>query len=50
MYLADSRNLMTSADQLPKALNEYIAFLEKELEVPIRIVSVGPDRTQTILR
>ncbi|HDZ04050.1 hypothetical protein LCGC14_0133130 [marine sediment metagenome] len=41
---------MTSADQLPKALNEYIAFLEKELEVPIKIVSVGPDRTQTILR
>ncbi|TDT44653.1 adenylosuccinate synthetase [Maribacter spongiicola] len=41
---------MTSADQLPKALNDYIAFLEKELEVPIKIVSVGPDRTQTILR
>ncbi|WP_282113289.1 adenylosuccinate synthase [Maribacter stanieri] len=41
---------MTSADQLPKALNEYIDFLEKELEVPIKIVSVGPDRTQTILR
>ncbi|SIQ81279.1 adenylosuccinate synthase [Maribacter ulvicola] len=41
---------MTSADQLPKALNEYIAFLEKELEVPIKIVSVGPDRTQTILK
>jgi len=41
---------MTSADQLPKALNAYIEFLEKELEVPIKIVSVGPDRTQTILR
>ncbi|MEP2238968.1 MAG: adenylosuccinate synthase [Maribacter sp.] len=41
---------MTSADQLPKELNEYIDFLEKELEVPIKIVSVGPDRTQTILR
>ncbi|MEP2280767.1 adenylosuccinate synthase [Maribacter sp.] len=41
---------MTSADQLPKALNEYIDFLEKELEIPIKIVSVGPDRTQTILR
>ncbi|MGO4920429.1 adenylosuccinate synthase [Maribacter spongiicola] len=41
---------MTSAGQLPKALNDYIAFLEKELEVPIKIVSVGPDRTQTILR
>ncbi|WP_282050911.1 adenylosuccinate synthase [Maribacter aquivivus] len=41
---------MTSADQLPKELNEYIDFLEKELEVPIKIVSVGPDRTQTISR
>lgn len=41
---------MSSADQLPKALNDYIDFLEKELEVPIKIVSVGPDRTQTIHR
>ncbi|WP_339839971.1 adenylosuccinate synthase [uncultured Maribacter sp.] len=41
---------MTSADQLPKYLNDYIEFLEKELEVPIKIVSVGPDRTQTIHR
>ncbi|SMC84302.1 adenylosuccinate synthase [Cellulophaga tyrosinoxydans] len=41
---------MTSADQLPKALNDYIQFLEKELEVPIKIVSVGPDRKQTIHR
>jgi len=41
---------MTSADQFPKALNDYIDFLEKELEVPIKIVSVGPDRTQTIHR
>ena len=41
---------MTDANQLPKELNEYIAFLEKELETPITIVSVGPDRTQTIHR
>lgn len=34
----------------PKELNDYIEFLEKELEVPIKIVSVGPDRTQTIHR
>ncbi len=40
----------TQKDQLPETLNEYIDFLEKELEVPIKIVSVGPDRTQTILR
>ena len=39
---------MTKADELPPALNDYIDFLEKELEVPIKIVSVGPDRLQTI--
>ena len=41
---------MTEASQLPKALNDYIDYLEKELETPIKIVSVGPDRTQTIHR
>jgi len=41
---------MTQASQFPKTLNDYIAFLEKELEVPIKIISVGPDRTQTIHR
>ena len=41
---------MTEASQLPKQLNDYIDFLEKELEIPITIVSVGPDRTQTINR
>ncbi|WP_055435530.1 adenylosuccinate synthase [Lacinutrix algicola] len=41
---------MTEYSQLPKALNEYIEFLEKELEIPITIVSVGPDRKQTIFR
>lgn len=41
---------MTEASQLPAALMDYIDFLEKELEVPIKIVSVGPDRKQTISR
>jgi adenylosuccinate synthase len=41
---------MTSTDQFPKELNEYIEFLEKELEIPIIVVSVGPDRKQTIYR
>ena len=41
---------MDKASQLPKALNDYIEFLEEELEVPIKIVSVGPDRKQTIHR
>ncbi len=41
---------MNDKSQFPAALNDYIEFLEKELETPITIVSVGPDRTQTIHR
>ena len=41
---------MKEASELPKELRAYIGFLEEELEVPISIVSVGPDRTQTIHR
>ncbi len=41
---------MTSDNELPVNLNTYIDFIEKELEVPIKIVSVGPDRKQTIHR
>jgi adenylosuccinate synthase len=37
-------------NDLPEELKDYIAFLEKELNVPISIVSVGPDRKQTIIR
>ncbi len=33
---------------LPQELLDYVAYLEKELETPISIVSVGPDRKQTI--
>lgn len=41
---------MTSVEEFPAEFNDYIAFLEKQLEVPIAIVSVGPDRKQTIMR
>jgi len=41
---------MASVSDLPKALIDYIEFLEKELETPITIVSVGPNRNQTIMR
>ncbi len=39
---------MKSVADFPKPLNDYIEYLEKELNVPIKIVSVGPDRSQTI--
>jgi len=41
---------MQSEDEFPEEFNAYISFLEEELEVPIKIVSVGPDRAQTIIR
>lgn len=39
-----------SEDQFPAEFRNYIDFLERELRTPITIVSVGPDRTQTIDR
>lgn len=41
---------MSTYDELPAELKEYVAFIEKELEVPIKVISVGPDRTQTIMK
>ena len=43
------RNL-ESVSELPKNLNKYIQFLENELNIPIVIVSVGPDRKETLFR
>ena len=40
----------TSEDQFPKAFADYIKFLEDELETRIGIISIGPDRDQTIVR
>ncbi len=41
---------MQSEDEFPEEFNNYLSFLEEELEVPIKIVSVGPDRAQTVIR
>ena len=40
---------ITSAQHLPEALLSYIHFIEQSTGVPISIVSVGPDRKQTII-
>ena len=40
----------TDESQFPKAFSDYIQFLEQQLETPIRIISIGPDRDQTIIR
>ena len=39
-----------SEDEFPEEYNAYLSFLEEELGVPVKIVSVGPDREQTIVR
>ncbi len=36
--------------ELPQALHDYIAFIEQYMEIPITLVSLGPDRTQTVVR
>ena len=41
---------LSSIEDAPSQLIDYIDFLEKELETPIVVVSVGPDRTQTLNR
>jgi adenylosuccinate synthase len=41
---------VTSESSFPAELSNYIKFIETKLHVPITIVSVGPDRSQTILR
>lgn len=41
---------MTSEEEFPQNFKNYINYLEKELETSIKIVSVGPDRKQTIFR
>jgi len=46
----DEVNTLESMSSAPDALNDYISFIEKETGVPIEIVSIGPDRTQTLFR
>ena len=41
---------MTSVGELPDELMAYIKYIEDFVDVPVKIVSVGPDRKQTILR
>ena len=40
----------TSEDQFPQEFKDYIAFVEEFLETKIGIISIGPDRAQTIVR
>ena len=48
-WFEDITNIKNDS-QLPKNLKKYISFIEKKLEVPIKIISIGPGRDQTIYR
>lgn len=41
---------MESEGEFPKEFADYVSFLEKNLNIPIRVISLGPDREQTIIR
>ena len=43
-------NSMRSYDEFPRQLKEYVEFIERETGVPVKIISVGPDREETIVR
>lgn len=40
---------ITTEEEIPQALKSYISYLEDKLNVPIRYLSVGPDRVQTLI-
>ena len=37
-------------ESMPQSLKLYIQFIEEYLEIPIKIISLGPERNQTIIR
>jgi adenylosuccinate synthase len=39
-----------SFEDFPEELIDYVAYLEDKLETPVSVVSIGPDRTETIMR
>lgn len=41
---------ITSFEKIPGALKKYISFIETTLDTPVSVISVGPDRIQTIIR
>lgn len=41
---------LESYQDSPQALKDYVAFIEEQLDVPVSIVSVGPDRKETLVR
>ena len=43
-------NKIRRYEEFPRQFKEYVEFIEKETGVPVKIISVGPDREETIVR
>ncbi len=43
-------NKIKTYEAFPKEVHDYIAFIEKEVSVPINLISTGPDRSETVLK
>ncbi len=46
----DDLTVVRSEDQFPESFSNYINWLEEQVGVPIKVVSLGPDRVQTVVR
>ena len=43
-------NNVNDIDAMPQALKQYIKYIEDAVGVPITIISLGPDRAQTLIK
>ena len=43
-------NKIKTYEAFPKEVHQYISFIEKEVNVPINLISTGPDRSETVLK
>ncbi|MFH6984777.1 adenylosuccinate synthase [Marinoscillum sp. 108] len=43
-------NNISAFENLPQSLDEYVKYIENQTQTPISLISLGPDRTQTLLK
>jgi adenylosuccinate synthase len=41
---------MKQYNELPETFRNYMEYVEKQIQVPVSIISVGPDREETIVK
>ncbi len=50
MILSEDISKISKYEELPIELHNYVSFIEEFVGVPIKLISVGPDRSETIYR